>query len=226
MSTLNRRNFLGRVGGLLALSPFAASWTKAQEESGEAKKERFTYEDIQVVTRFTARSEESEAGPEGELRLEVELLVLEEGQIEERRTPNGPEEKRRTGQDEKITYFYQGKQLPVDCWGYRSFIKKFDFFWGKQQIEIPRRFWEDLCRFRIETVQIDSRKLSSRELFELNEFKGSLMRPRVFLSAEGCTALIEWERREDGCDSHSTTRWMISKSGTVLRHRHAPPHEC
>ena len=159
------------------------------------------------------------------MRLEVELLVLEDEQIEKRRTPNGPEEKRRTGEDEKITRFYQGKQLPADCWGYKSLITKFDFFWGKQQIEIPRRFWEDLLRFRIETVQIDRSKLSSREQYELSVFETRLMQPRVFLSAEGGTALIEWKRGEE-CDSHSTTRWIISKSGTVLRHRHDPPHEC
>ena len=44
------------------------------------------------------------------------------------------------------------------------------------------------------------------------------------LSAEGGTVLIEWERPEE-CDSHSTIRWIVSKSGTVLRHRHCPPHE-
>ena len=53
------------------------------------------------------------------------------------------------------------------------------------------------------------------------------MHRRYFLSlsAEVGTVLIEWERPEE-CDSHSTIRWIISKSGVVLRHRHCPPHEC
>jgi hypothetical protein len=44
------------------------------------------------------------------------------------------------------------------------------------------------------------------------------------LSAEGGTVLIEWGRDEE-CDSSSTIRWIVSKSGTMLRHRNCPPHE-
>jgi hypothetical protein len=43
----------------------------------------------------------------------------------------------------------------------------------------------------------------------------------VFLSAEGGTALIEWERPEE-CNSHSTIRWIVSKSGVILRHLTLP----
>jgi hypothetical protein len=38
------------------------------------------------------------------------------------------------------------------------------------------------------------------------------------------TATIEWERAGE-CDSSSTIRWIISKSGTVIRHHHWPPHD-
>lgn len=41
--------------------------------------------------------------------------------------------------------------------------------------------------------------------------------------ADGGTVLIQWDRPEE-CDGRSTIRWIVSKSGTVLRHRYEAPH--
>lgn len=41
---------------------------------------------------------------------------------------------------------------------------------------------------------------------------------RVFLSEDGGTILIEWIRSLEG-DLSWTVRWIVSKAGTVLRHR-------
>ena len=53
--------------------------------------------------------------------------------------------------------------------------------------------------------------------------RSPLLAPRSSLSLR--SRIIEWERPEE-CDSHSTIRWIVIKSGVVLRHRHCPPHEC
>jgi hypothetical protein len=50
------------------------------------------------------------------------------------------------------------------------------------------------------------------------EFLADLYQPRIVRSMEGGTALIEWDRSEE-CDSSSTIRWMVSQTGTILRHR-------
>lgn len=76
-------------------------------------------------------------------------------------------------------------------------------------MNLPKRFWNDLSLFPIQNHQSTILNLQSLPS----------------LSAEGGTVLIEWVRPEE-CDSRSTIRWIVSKSGAVLRHRHCPPHEC
>ena len=90
---------------------------------------------------------------------------------------------------------------------------------------IPERFWSDLAGLDIETSTLDPAQLKSDLQWDAKKFLEALRQPRVMLSAEGGTALIEWVRAEE-CNGVSTIRWIIGKSGTVLRHRHEPPHEC
>jgi hypothetical protein len=89
---------------------------------------------------------------------------------------------------------------------------------------VEKRFWRDLGGFDIQTIPMKPALLPD-EGWRYEDFLSRLRQPRLILSAEGGTALIEWERPEE-CDSRSTTRWIISRSGAVLRHRHEPPHEC
>jgi len=158
--------------------------------------------------RFTAKSEE------GNLTLDVELEVPPEGELSERKDEEG-----------SITgYNWRGEILPQRCWPGQSLIKKFDFQWDGKPVVVERRFWRDLAGFGIQTVP-NKPALLADEDWRYNDFLASLRQPRVMLSADGGTALIEWVRPEE-CDSSSTTRWIISRSGTVLRHRHEPPHDC
>jgi hypothetical protein len=92
-------------------------------------------------------------------------------------------------------------------------------------MNIQERFWNDLPGLRIETSTLDPQKLKPDLQRKALQFLDQLEQPRLSLSAEGGTVLIEWTRPEE-CDSSSTIRWIVSKSGTILRHRHCPPHEC
>ena len=121
-------------------------------------------------------------------------------------------------------YSYKGEKLPLRFWPGESLIKKFDLEWDGERIGIERRFWRDLAGFVIQTVP-HKPALRPENGWNYQEFLNRLRQPRVMLSAEGGTALIEWVRPEE-CDSSSTVRWIISRSGTVLRHRHEPPHGC
>lgn len=212
MSTLNRRNFLGRICGALALPILGSHFARGHSEEKPEKKSRFA-DKIKEVTRYTALSDY------GDMRLEVELLALRKDQLEER-----PVKGSTYGE---ISFYYQGKELPCDIQPSRaSVITKFDVFWGKDHIKIPKRFWEDLSSFDIQTVPIDSGELAPLERRELEEFEKSLRRPRVFMSAKDKTALIEWAKTDDYFGD-STMRWIVSRDGEVLRHRYQPPtHRC
>jgi hypothetical protein len=106
-----------------------------------------------------------------------------------------------------------------------TLLTRFDLTWDGKAMNIPERFWNDLPGLRIQTSPLVPENLDPKIQWEAYEFLENLDQPRISLSAEGGTALIEWARPEE-CDSSSTIRWIISKSGTVLRHRHCPPHEC
>ena len=194
---MKRRHFIA----LSAVSLPVAAKVQAEEI------EQNWWEDIVNITEFTARSEE------GNLTLAVELEVPAEGDVTKL-----PE-----GEGEYTGYSYKGKNLPLRYWPGCSLIKKFDFKWDGEPIEIEKRFWDDLAGLVIEKVPQPDKKTA--ELFAYQDFLQSLKRPRVMKSADGGTALIEWVRSEE-CDSSSTTRWIVSRRGNVLRHRHEPPHEC
>ncbi len=93
---------------------------------------------------------------------------------------------------------------------------QFDLYWDGTKIRIPERFWKDITHLDIQTYPED--KLKNLTLDNLQHVQEELRHPRISLSKEKGTVLIEWERREDRCDGSSTFRWMITKAGVVLRH--------
>lgn len=195
---MKRRHFL--TISTLATAVTGASAAESREDWWELVKED--------TLHFTAKSEE------GNLTLEVELEMPPEDELSETKGLDG----------EMSGYKWRGEILPTRFWPGCSLIKTFDFKWDGKPIVIEKRFWRDLAGFVIQTVP-QKPALLPDEGWRYNEFLAGLRQPRVMLSAEGGTALIEWERPEE-CDSRSTTRWIISRSGAVLRHRHEPPHEC
>lgn len=206
------------IFGLLALTDLALAETppdpKANTEANsdaeqEASPQEKWWEGVSETLKFTAKAED------GDATLSVELYVPDEKQIKELKDPEGA-----------ITgYSLDGKKMPERFWPGSNMIRKFELAWEGKKIEIPQRFWEDLAGFVIQESPLDVAKLPPGQQADATEFLESLKRPHVFISADGGTILIEWERGEE-CDSHSVIRWMITKGGVVLRHRHTPPHEC
>jgi hypothetical protein len=118
-----------------------------------------------------------------------------------------------------IGYSLRGRRLVGKFFPGISVLSAFDLVWDGRPIAIPPRFWEDLAGFRIQTLSVDLNTLVLEERAKAEAYLADLDQPRLILSADEGTALIEWDRPEKG-EIKSTFRWIISRSGTVLRHRH------
>jgi hypothetical protein len=152
---------------------------------------------------------------EGKLILNVNLITPADNEVTESRRKKG---------DFKC-FRYQGKDLPSGFYPGSSLVTRFDLTWDGRPVKIPGRFWNDLARLQIETSTLNPEKLKPELRWKAHGFLEHLKQPRVILSAEGGTALIEWDRSEE-CDGRSTIRWIVTRSGTVLRHRYEPRHDC
>lgn len=107
-------------------------------------------------------------------------------------------------------------------------IKKFELTWNQSVVPIEKRFWNDMeAHWVIQTYPATELKKErpNFEHYKLLQEVENLKQPRLSLSADKGTVLIEWRRPEE-CDSYSCVRWIVSKSGMVLRHRYTPYHEC
>jgi hypothetical protein len=198
---MKRRSFLS----LSALSavPVAA---RAADEEPDADGWGTINED---ALEFTAVTDD------GNITLLVELFIPPEEEVTQAMDEKG----------EHRCYQYKGKDMPGRFWPGQSLLTRFDLTWDGKRIPIAERFWNDLAGLRIQTSTLDPEKLAPQLQWKAQQFLTGLWRPRLSTSADGGTILIEWERPEE-CDGRSMIRWIVSKSGTVLRHRHCPPHEC
>jgi hypothetical protein len=156
---------------------------------------------------------------EGLLRLEV-ALIDENDEV--------TEETIQTLDGEETRYTFAGERLPRWLRPRDGIIKRFRFFWDGREIPITKRYWNDFGGCCIERCTVDLKTIAPElsEFFE--EYQNDLDAPKVMLSADGGTALIEWRIIDtDACCGHrATMRWMISKSGHVMRHRHTTPSRC
>lgn len=178
--------------------------TKAQESAAPD-----WWQSVEKVSHFTARSDD------GKATLTVDLTTPEEESLTPQIAPNG----------DTIGYTLKGEKLPDRFWPGCTLISRFQLMWDGKRVDIPKRYWKDLAGFRIQTSPLKPDSLPPALQGEAEQFLASLDQPRVILSADGGTILIEWRRPED-CDNHSTIRWIINRSGTILRHIYTPPDEC
>jgi hypothetical protein len=156
---------------------------------------------------------------EGLLRLEVALIDENDKVTEETiQTPDG----------EETRYTFQGERLPRRLRPNDGIIKRFRFFWDGREIPLEKRFWNDFGGCRIERCTVDPQTIAPNLNKDFEDYQNELNAPKVILSADGGTALIEWVIIDTDacCDHRATMRWMISKSGHVMRHRHTTPNPC
>ncbi len=192
---MHRRKFLA----VAALGPSAAL---AAEGKGEAPYETW-WNAVESPDEFTAES------GEGDVSLMVVLF-----------RPPGEAVKEVKDKDGSTSYQYDGKKLPERYWPGESLLKKFELRWSGKTVGIDPRFWSDLAGLKIQDSLFRVEDISPDHVGAYFDFLGKLQQPRLTFSADRGTVLIEWKRSEE-CDSHSVIRWIVSRSGTVLRHRHA-----
>lgn len=193
---MHRRKFIG----LAALSAPAALAAEGEDKPDYEK----WWAAVETPDEYTAQS------GEGNLKLKVELFTPPEDAVEEILDKDGT----------LLGYRYEGKMLPERYSRGGTLLVKFEFSWDGKPIPVDKRFWSDLAGLSINICTIDLPEAQRKHYKEFLDFLAALQQPRISLSADKGTALIEWERNEE-CDSRSIISWMISKSGTVLRHRSA-----
>jgi hypothetical protein len=200
---MNRRSFLSLT---TVAAPVAT--LKAAEEPPMDDPAELWWPMVTDLDAFTAVS------PEGRLALTVALAR--------------PGEEALTSIEEAgvvVGYSLAGRPLVA---GFRpgiAVVAGFDLLWDGQPVPIPPRFWLDLAGFRIQTLGVELGTLELAQRARAERCLAELDQPRVVLSADQGTAMIEWSRQERG-DVCSTFRWVVSRSGTVLRHRHRSPLAC
>ncbi|MCW1923584.1 hypothetical protein OKA05_13550 [Luteolibacter arcticus] len=157
--------------------------------------------------------------PEGDLRLEVALITKEDEVIEETVPGDGGPESQYTFRGEKLPRWLQ----PTD-----GILKVFRFTWKGREVPVAKRFWNDFGGCLIDSTPLKKDQVPEELHPEFDEFLNGLEGPKVILSADGGTALIEWRILDtDACCGHrATVRWIIGKGGAVMRHRHTTPNMC
>ncbi|WP_050029710.1 hypothetical protein [Verrucomicrobium sp. BvORR034] len=155
---------------------------------------------------------------EGRLRLEVSLIREEET----------TSETYKVGDSEFVRYSFGDRRLPDTLHPTDGVLKTFRFYWDGQEIKVPDRFWNDVGGFRLEKCTFVEAKLAPAETLQVEEWNAGLLHPQVVLSADGGTAMVEWSIIDtDACCGHQATlRWLISRSGHIMRHRHTTPNPC
>lgn len=156
---------------------------------------------------------------EGNLRLEVALIDDDD---------EFTEEIIKVDDEEEHVFTFEGMRLPRWHRPQDGIIKRFRFFWDEREIPVEKRFWNDFGGCRIEKTKLTIDTIPRDQQYEFSEFLEELEGPKVILSADGGTALIEWRVLDVGecCGHRATVRWIISKNGTVMRHRHTTPNPC
>jgi hypothetical protein len=156
---------------------------------------------------------------DGRLRLEV-ALIDEKDKVKEE-TILGPD-------GEETRYTFEGEILPRWLRPTDGIIKRFRFFWDEKEIPVGKRFWNDFGGCHIDLCKVDPKTIAHDLIADFKDYQNDLKAPKLILSADGGTALIEWVIMDtDACCGHrATMRWMISRSGHVMRHRHTTPNPC
>jgi len=206
LAAMKRRNFLAMP--LLGAAGVGMGRAGAAADDLPAK----WRESLRYDQRYTAESYEAPSAegirPAPRATLEVELDIA-----------GGTRVEALTGEDGVVKgYKVDGKAAPAGYSPGASVLRKFKLRWDGKEVPIAERFWSDLLRLEIVTSDLTTKQVGAEQVGQLIEFHAKLRHPRVMISAEEGTLLIEWARpEEDG--GQSTIRWIVSRTGTVLRHR-------
>lgn len=192
---MHRRKFIGLAAFAAPAAVVAADGEKPPVDDWWAKTEK--------VTKFTAHS------PDRTLVLTVELTTPPLDEITEAKNDAG----------ELTGYQWKTKRMPSNFVPGENLLTKLHLEWDGKHVPVPEKYWADLACLEIQHCTIHPKDIPVKFAHQFSLFLADLRQPRILLSLDGGTALIEWVRPED-CDSSSTFRWMLNRAGTVLRHRY------
>jgi hypothetical protein len=207
---MKRRTFLS----LASATPVAASAAMAEAEDAAGATVRAAWDET-VVRGWSG----SFVSAEGDLRLEVALINEKDEVTEEiAEGEHGP----------VSVYFFRGEKLPRWLQPTDGILKEFRLTWKGREIPVAKRFWNDFGGCLIQSTPLKKEHIPEELHGSFDKFLEQLDGPKVILSADGGTALIEWRILDtDACCGHrATVRWIISQSGSVMRHRHTTPSMC
>lgn len=190
---MDRRKFIGIAAFATPVAAIAAD----EEPPYDAWNEK-----TESVMEFQTFS------PDRGLVLTVELTVPPEKEVTQVQNDAG----------EMTGYQWINQKMPSNFTPGSTYLTKFRFEWDGKEVSIPEKMWNDLACLTIQDCKVNPKDVPEKFAWKYHEFINGLLQPRVLRSMDGGTALIEWARPEE-CDSRSILRWMVGRSGTVLRHR-------
>ena len=178
---IRRRSFLSSLA-------FAIPTARAADDSAGDYEQEYIEWPTESLLRGTfhedvetARDPE-EKQPPPELLLTVELEEFDREKIEF--SDNAPPR-------------YLGRELPAECGNHPTLLRKFDLLWGKVRFTVPENLWKDLGGLRIERMKTPRPPMGDKRILSWQQSDENLFRPRLWKSADGGTALIEWVRAEE-----------------------------
>ncbi len=212
---MKRRSFLA----LASIAPIGLAHSAEEEKLSTRQQKIETARDMWYEKTVRVKSGVF-TSMDGSLRLEVALIDEEKDPVEEKTV--------QTEDGEMTIYSFKGEELPRWVRPEQGVIKSFRFFWNDKEIPIQKRFWNDFGGCSIDKFPDELKHVDDDLQFEFDDFFENLNGPKVILSADGGTALIQWNIQDTKgcCGSYSDVRWMISKKGYIMRHRHDLPSMC
>ncbi len=173
-TSLQRRQFL--TAFTLGLPAAGLSADSADEEDSA----QFEWEEETIQSGTFHEMSEGDDKPELFL-----TVILEELNRDEIIQPeNGPP-------------VYRGRVLPYEVGNYPTMVEKFEFKWAGKQIPVPKNLWSDVGGVVIRRLKEKRPETPGAKLYSWEEADEHLHRPRLYKSADGGTALIEWDRPEE-----------------------------
>jgi hypothetical protein len=173
-TSLQRRQFLAAF----TLGLPAAGLTP--NDAGEEANAQFEWEEESILSGTFHEVPEGDAKPE--LFLTVILEELKRDEIIQ--SEDGPP-------------VYRGRVLPYEAGNHPTMVEKFEFKWAGKPIPVPKNLWHDVGGVVMRRLKEKRPETPGAKLDSWDGADEHLHRPRLYKSADGGTALIEWDRPEE-----------------------------
>lgn len=102
-----------------------------------------------------------------------------------------------------------------------TLLTKFELDWEGRKIAIPAPLWAaSPLNFQIQSApleSLDAKDIPDGKAVHAARFiRHGLLKPRIFLSADGDSVMIEWKQNSE-CSAPLICRWIVAKDGSAKR---------